>query len=262
MATENLVTGKYYRILKDKANDIWDRISFWTHADDVQVSSGVTLTSDLDTKNTKITATQTDFATIESSSVAAHAYIKGNLLVYNNQLYRAMTAIAVGNTLTVGTNIEAVNVGTLSNMLTASNGNGFYFDVKNGTYGFYPTASKASSEFVPFGGTLPTKLLCKAWASAPSFTAEDGIYIADTCDIRDSSWTVGTEYSGYILSSSGPQYFTTSMCVFSVSGSTVNVIIGMKNPADIRVTYNSGNIQLVQSSLSTTYFHIVCLKLK
>lgn len=154
MATENIVTGKFYRILKDKTNDIWDRISFWTHADDVELSNGTSLSTDLTTKNTKITAAQNDFATVESSSVSAHAYVKGNMLVYNNQLYRAKTAIAVGATLTVGTNIEAVSVGTLSNMLTASNGNQFYFDVKDSKPGFYPNASKTASQFVPFGGTM------------------------------------------------------------------------------------------------------------
>ena len=168
MATENLVTGKYYRILKDKANDVWDRISFWTHSDDVQTSSGITLTNDLSAKDTKITATQNDFATIESSSVASHAYVKGNMLVYGGQLYRAKTAISVGSTLTVGSNIEAVTVGTLSNMLTATNGNQFYFDVKDGKPGFYPSASKTASQFVPFGGTT------RYGSKSQSFTSNDG----------------------------------------------------------------------------------------
>ena len=35
MATENIVTGKKYRILKDATNKIWDVISFWTKASDV-----------------------------------------------------------------------------------------------------------------------------------------------------------------------------------------------------------------------------------
>ena len=33
--TENIVTGKKYRILTDATQDIWDRISFWTKASDV-----------------------------------------------------------------------------------------------------------------------------------------------------------------------------------------------------------------------------------
>ena len=155
MSTENIVTGKFYRILKDKTNDIWDRISLWTHSDDVQTASGITLTTDLSRKESKISSTQSDFAKVETSSVASQAYVKGNMLVYNNQLYRVKAAIASGGTLTPGTNIEAVNVGTISNMLNTSDGKGFYFDVKDGSYGFYPSASKVASEFVPFGGSTP-----------------------------------------------------------------------------------------------------------
>lgn len=158
MATENIVTGKFYRILKNASSKTWDRISFWTHADDVSLSNGTTLSSDLNTKQTKINATQTDFAQVENSSTSAHAYTKGQMLIYNNQLYRVKAAIAVGNTLSTSTNIEVASVSTLSSMLTANNGNQFYFDVKNGQYGFYPTASKTSSQFVPFGGTAGYQL--------------------------------------------------------------------------------------------------------
>ena len=152
MSTENIVTGKFYRILKDKTNHIWDRISYWTHADDVELSNGTSLSTDLTAKQTKIDATQSDFAQVETSPTT-HAYVKGQMLLYNNQLYRVKAAIASGATLTVGTNIEVVSVSTLSSMLTATNGNQFYFDVKDGTPGFYPSASKTASQFVPFGGT-------------------------------------------------------------------------------------------------------------
>lgn len=152
MSTENIVKNKYYRILKDKTNAIWDRISFWTHADDVELTNGTTLSYDLSDKDAKITGTQSDFAQVETSPTT-HAYVKGQMLIYNNQTYRVIAAIAVGNTLTVGTNIEPISVSTLSSMLTASDGKQFYLDVKDGSYGFYPSASKTPSEFVPFGGT-------------------------------------------------------------------------------------------------------------
>lgn len=38
--TENKVTGKKYRILTDAVNDIWDRISFWTKASDIEYNDG------------------------------------------------------------------------------------------------------------------------------------------------------------------------------------------------------------------------------
>lgn len=49
-------------------------------------------------------------ATIETSpATATHAV--GDYIVYNGQLYEVTTAIAVGETLTVGTNITATTVG-------------------------------------------------------------------------------------------------------------------------------------------------------
>lgn len=47
-----------------------------------------------------------DFATVEESTTSAHAYSVGDLLVLNNYLYRVTADISIGNTLTVGTNIE------------------------------------------------------------------------------------------------------------------------------------------------------------
>ena len=148
MVTENIVHKKY-RILKDEISDIWDRISFWRAASDIELSSGTDLETDLTNKQTKINANQTNLAQIETSSTSAHAYTKGQLLIYNNQLYRVIAAIAVGNTLTVGTNIQVVSISNLSSMLTATTGAQFYFDYKDGSPGFYPNASKTASEFVP-----------------------------------------------------------------------------------------------------------------
>lgn len=43
MASEVIETGHKYRILKDVANNIWNRISFWTSAADVELSNGKNL---------------------------------------------------------------------------------------------------------------------------------------------------------------------------------------------------------------------------
>ena len=53
---------------------------------------------------------QQGFAPIETSSAAANNYAVDDLLVYNGVLYKAKTAIYVGDTLTVGTNIEATTI--------------------------------------------------------------------------------------------------------------------------------------------------------
>ena len=148
MVTENIVHKKY-RILKDEISDIWDRISFWRAGTDVYLSNGTGLETDLTNKQTKIDKNFTNLAQVETSNKSAHAYTKGQLLVYNNKLYRVIAAISVNNTLTVGTNIQAITISNLSSMLTATNGNQFYFDYKDGKPGFYPNASKTASQFVP-----------------------------------------------------------------------------------------------------------------
>lgn len=150
MVTENIVHKKY-RILKDEISDIWDRISFWHVASDIELPSGSKLDVDLASKQTRINANLSNFGGVENSSTSAHAYTKGQILIYNNQAYRVISAIAVGNTLKVGTNIEVVSISTISSMLTASNGSQFYFDYKDGNPGFYPNASKTASQFIQIG---------------------------------------------------------------------------------------------------------------
>lgn len=145
--TDNIVHKKY-RVLVDEVNDVWDRISWWKKSEDVHLSDGTDLDTDLTNKQTLIDANIANLATIESTSVATHVYTKGQLLVYNNQLYRVIASIAVGNTLTVGTNIQAVTISNLSSMLVATDGTQFYFDYKDGKYGFYPNANKTASQFV------------------------------------------------------------------------------------------------------------------
>ena len=147
--TEN-IAHKKYRILVDAINDIYDRISFWRKAEDIELTDG----SDLDTKlsgmNTLISSNISNLATVEASTTASQPYVKGNMLVLNGQLYKVIAAIAQGATIVTSgaaANVEAVTVGTLSNMVTASDGAFFYFDYVDGHYGFYTDSAKTN--FVP-----------------------------------------------------------------------------------------------------------------
>ena len=93
-------------------------------------------------------------ATVETGSTASQAYTKGSYLFFNNRLCKAASAIAKGATLTIGGNLTQTSLGAeITSHLRSSDGKEFYFDVKNGQYGYYPSASKIASEFVPFGGT-------------------------------------------------------------------------------------------------------------
>lgn len=85
---------------------------------------------------------------------ASQAYVKGQMVVYNNRLCEIIATVSQGDTFTIGTNIAYKNVGNIGEQLVASDGTEFYFDVNDGKYGFYPNASKQSAEFVPFGGSI------------------------------------------------------------------------------------------------------------
>ena len=52
-----------------------------------------------------------DFASYEATTTASKAYKVGELLTYNGYLYRVTTAIALGGTITVGTNVVQTTVG-------------------------------------------------------------------------------------------------------------------------------------------------------
>ena len=80
-------------------------------------------------------------------------------MYYNNRLCKVTSAIASGNTLTIGTNIAYTTLGEeLTSHLKATNGDEFYFDYKDGEPGYYPSASKTASQFVPIGGTTLEEL--------------------------------------------------------------------------------------------------------
>jgi len=67
-----------------------------------------------------------NLAPVETTSTASQAYAVNSFLVYGGQLYRVTAAIAQGDTLTVGTNIAAADVGTYLAMVAAApNAGGF-----------------------------------------------------------------------------------------------------------------------------------------
>lgn len=60
-------------------------------------------------------APKTDIATVEPSNTASRAYSVGELVYVNGNLYKVITAISIGATFTVGTNIQSTNVSSRLN---------------------------------------------------------------------------------------------------------------------------------------------------
>lgn len=113
-------------------------------------------------------------ATVETGTKTTQAYTKGALLFFNNKLCKTTTAIATNTTITIGTNVAQTSIGTeLTSHLVSSDGKEFYFDVKDGKYGYYPSSSKTASEFVPFGGTLSETVLWTNSSPTSNFAAQD-----------------------------------------------------------------------------------------
>lgn len=123
-------------------------------------------------------------ATIELSPVQ-NSYAVGDFLVWKGQLYKVIAAIASGESLVIGTNIEAVTIGT---ELTALN-NGLIVqfpstgwtttETVNGTTYYTQTvsvsgvSSKPIVGITPLSGTLPTGAEQSAFDSVSYFTAND-----------------------------------------------------------------------------------------
>lgn len=70
MATENIVTGRKYRILSDAVNQIWDKISFWSKASDTEANDGNTLEYKVGAINGITDALDSEDSSIAASSVA------------------------------------------------------------------------------------------------------------------------------------------------------------------------------------------------
>ena len=181
--TENIVTGKKYRILTDAANDIWDRISFWSKASDVQYDDNTTAEANKAVAILKRNASYTVGAVAYEPSAPSWVLLKctqaGTTAAVIPSTYSTISS--VGTVITDGTarftvydvrpsatlstsafQVPAMSlVNGLNSELTA-NGNKFYFDYQNDKYGYNTSASRGAATFVPFGGT-PSFTVLQSW---------------------------------------------------------------------------------------------------
>ena len=110
-------------------------------------------------------ANTSTLATVESTSTASQAYSVGDYLVYNGILYKVISAINSGETLTPNTNIEATTTGaeltSLNNGLsqlirtesftaTTSSGGNISHDFDNGVFVLSAHCDKSDTFIVPF----------------------------------------------------------------------------------------------------------------
>ena len=91
MATENIVTGKKFRICTDAVNKIYDRISFWTKASDVYNNSDKALETTCGSI-TGITSSLTSTSTTMAASASAIKQLNDKIADLNSNLNKERNA--------------------------------------------------------------------------------------------------------------------------------------------------------------------------
>jgi len=169
--TENIVTGRVFRVLSNASQNIWDRISFWKKASDVEFNDGTTLENNkpfnVIKRSTAYTAGSVGYIDTAPSWVMLRCTTAGTTAASVPSTYS--TIASAGTVITDGTakftvydvrpttsfssnnyTVPAMSlVNTLDSQLIA-NGNHFYFDYQGGKYGYNISSSRPSSTFVPF----------------------------------------------------------------------------------------------------------------
>lgn len=167
--TENNVLGRFYRILTDVTNDVWDRLSYWKKASDVEFNNGDNLEKNKPVailkRSTAYTVGAVAYISAAPSWVRLKCTTAGTTAATAPSSYASISS--VGTTITDGTakftvydirpastlsssayQIPSMSlVNTVNTQLTA-NGKKFYFAYKDGSYGY--TLDGDSSTFVAF----------------------------------------------------------------------------------------------------------------
>ena len=147
--------GTAGQVLKKVSDDDYDTEWADNDAGDVGYDSEETYQSGtvgktLNDLSRQLSDVSGSLATVETTSTASKAYAVGDLLVYNNQLYKVASAIAAGGTLTPGTNITAVTVESeldgKQNVITGNFGDSLTFDVNSNLVLF---SKQTAERYVP-----------------------------------------------------------------------------------------------------------------
>lgn len=169
--TENIITGKFYRILTDVTNDVWDRLSFWRKASDIEFDDGTNLENNKPVailkRSTAYTVGAVAYTTAAPSWVRLVCTQAGTTASSMPSAYGTISA--VGTVISDGTTkfvvydirpsdtlssstyqIPSMNLVNDFDSQLAINGVRFYFDYHDGKYGYNTDSSRDISTFVAF----------------------------------------------------------------------------------------------------------------
>lgn len=168
---ENIVTGRVFRVLSDASQNIWDRISFWKKASDVEYDDGTNLEDNkplyMIKRSTSYSLGSVGYIDSAPSWVMFKCTTAGTTAATEPSTYQ--TIASAGTVITDGsakftvydirfaTNFSANDymppavslLDSIDSQLIA-NGNHFYFDYQNGQYGCNISSSRPASSFISF----------------------------------------------------------------------------------------------------------------
>lgn len=183
---EQIVTGRAKRVLIDKAAKLWQRISEWTKASDIEFNDG-------QTAETKVGAIDgiTDSLASTSSRIAA----------------------------------SAKSVSQLNNDLMFPDGTKFYPDKQNGKYGFNTDPNRGADTFSPFNTPIKIVYVSGTFKAGSGFqiplthTIENRTYkyIGVKSANCDNNEGLGTSRVAFRLSNTGYVTFPSGTSTFTFS---------------------------------------------
>ena len=175
-----------------------------------------------------------NIATVETSVIASQNYEAGEYLIYANQLYKVTADISIGDSLTVGTNIEATSVGDELADKAAGSIVELTFDAD-----FAGETFTLTDGVETYTGTVPS--------SSPYVVRQTVLGLNTT--FTASASTGGVTYSSTI---SIGQYYGIYTGTVSVFTATLNVTVANGTGATVTATDGTHTYTAVESSGAAT----------
>lgn len=135
-----------------------------------------------------------DIASAETSPAASNHTV-GSYLIYNNKLYKVLTAISSGESLTVGTNIGQTNVA--AELASQANSIGFLKGLTSATAGFHNGIYRGKN----ISSYLTDGTLWKRINGSDGYELFEDLYIGDYIVVNGRSYTI-VDFDYYIRTGS------------------------------------------------------------
>lgn len=173
---ETISTGNKYRRLKDASTKLWQRISFWTKASDVEFDNGMTVEASLGSIQGI-----TDSVTSTSSNIAASAKAVQTL---NNSLSSFQTGVD-----SLYDQISSLGVTPKKKTLAS---------ITAAISKLYEYAYKKGGGSL-IGGTIATSTICDAVGAGARYSKTDSNDAGSSSDDYDTTFSIPLKYNGGTL---------------------------------------------------------------